>query len=755
MVVRVLSETESANSSLSERLSQLRTWAYRNGLSRKLALALSVAAVVSGFATYAVFQDAGPLGFKPTSVVPLLLVNLVILLSLSALIARRLIELWVERRRGSAGSRLHGRLAALFSIIAVTPTIIIAVFSALFLNFGIHDWFNDRVKTALSTSVFVAEAYMQEHGKSVRGDAAAMVNDLNKVSDAYYRNPIFYNRFLSTQVALRGLAEAIVFDPRIGIVARTALSYTLDYREIPTEAIAAARENDGEPILFAKNSDLVRALVKLRGPGDAFLYVGRSVDRRVVAHVEENRRAIAEYEQAEGDRSFIQITFVMTFIVVALLLLLAAIWLGLAFANRLVAPIGALIRAADQVRDGSLNVQVPEARDDDEIGSLIRSFNRMTQQLDVQRGELVEANSQLDLRRRFTEAVLSGVTSGVIGLDADGKITLPNSSATSLLSVDREEIIGRPLADVAPEIEALLREVQERPNRTAESQVNIEREGRQRNLLVRVGAQQAEGRQIGYVVTFDDVTELVSAQRAAAWSEIARRIAHEIKNPLTPIQLSAERLKRKYLKEIESDPVTFSACTDTIIRHVVDIGRMVEEFSSFARMPAPNFKTENIVSIVRQALVLERMAHANIAYEEDFPEDSVLVNCDASQISQVLTNLLKNAAEAITGEGSSETPANGEISIRVSQRGDQVELTVADNGVGLPKAQREHLTEPYVTTREKGTGLGLAIVKKIVDDHGGHLELVDRSGGGTEVRIILELQRTSVVDDHVAARKSA
>ena len=750
----MVSETDSTKSSPSERLSQIRTWAFRYGLARKLAFALSIAAVVSGFATYAVFQDAGPLGFKPASVVPLLLINLVILLSLSALIARRLIELWVERRRGSAGSRLHGRLAALFSVVAVTPTIIIAVFSALFLNFGIHDWFNDRVKTALSTSVFVAEAYMQEHGKSVRGDAAAMVNDLNKVGDAYYRNPVFYNRFLSTQVALRGLAEAIIFDPRIGIVTRTALSYTLDYREIPTEAIAAARKNDGEPILFAKNSDLVRALVKLRGPGDAFLYVGRSVDPRVVAHVEENRRAVAQYEQAEGDRSFIQITFVMTFIVVALLLLLAAVWLGLAFANRLVAPIGALISAADQVRGGSVNVQVPEARDDDEIGSLIRSFNRMTQQLDVQRGELIEANRQLDLRRRFTEAVLAGVTSGVIGLDADGRITLPNRSATALLGVDREQIVGLLLADVMPEIEALLRDVQIRPHRTAEGQVNVERDGQQRNLLVRVGAQQVEGRQIGYVVTFDDVTELVSAQRAAAWSEIAKRIAHEIKNPLTPIQLSAERLKRKYLKEIESDPATFSSCTDTIIRHVVDIGRMVDEFSSFARMPAPNFKLENIVGLVRQSIVLERMAHTNITYGEDLPEASILVNCDASQISQVLTNLLKNAAEAIAGD-EAEQRLRGEIAVRVSQRGDQVMLTVADNGIGLPKAQRERLTEPYVTTREKGTGLGLAIVKKIVDDHRGRLELVDRAGGGTEIRVILEQQRTNVIDEHVAARKSA
>ncbi len=751
----MVSETDSAGAERGERWFQIRNWALRHSLSRKLAIALSVAAVISGFATYAVFQDSGPFGLKPASVVPLLLVNLVILLSLSGLIARRLVQLWVERRRGSAGSRIHGRLAALFSVVAVTPTIIIAVFSALFLNFGIHDWFNERVKTALSTSVFVAEAYMQEHGKLVRGDAIAMVHDLNEVADAYYRNPVFYNRVLSTQVALRRLSEAIVFDPRTGLVARTALSYTLDYREIPTEAIDAARENEGEPILFARNSDLVRALVKLRGPGDAFLYVGRTVDPRVIAHVEENRRAVAEYEQAEGERSFIQITFVMTFMVVALLLLLAAIWLGLAFANRLVTPIGSLISAADQVRGGTFNVKIPEPRDDDEIGSLIRSFNRMTQQLDVQRGKLVEANRQLDLRRRFTEAVLAGVTSGVVGLDADGKVTLPNHSATVLLDVDPETIVGCKLAEIVPEMDSLLLEIQNRPERTAEGQVNIERGRRQRNLLVRVGAQYAESRKIGYVVTFDDVTELVSAQRAAAWSEVARRIAHEIKNPLTPIQLSAERLKRKYLDEISSDPSTFRSCTDTIIRHVVDIGRMVDEFSSFARMPTPDFKPEDTVAIARQAIVLERMAHGEIRYVEDLPANPVIVNCDAAQMGQVLTNLLKNAAEAIAEHDNAERRSKGEICVRIVAGEDEVEISVADNGVGLPSAQRDRITEPYVTTREKGTGLGLAIVTKIVVDHGGRLELANRKNGGAEVRIIVDRLAAHHVNAAVVPRKSA
>ena len=753
----VVSETHSPSAARGERWSQLWHWARRCASSRNLAVALAVAAVVSGFATYVAVRDYGPLGLEPASVVPpLLLVNLVILLALGAFIARRLVRLWVERRRGSAGSRIHGRLAVLFSVVAVAPTIIIAVFSALFLNYGIHDWFNERVKSALSTSVVVAEAYMQEHGKLVRGDALAMVNDLNDVADAYYRNPLFYNRVLSTQVALRRLSEAIVFDPRTGLIARSALSYTLDYREIPAEAIEAARSNEGEPILFARNSELVRALVKLRGPGDAFLYAGRAVDPRVIAHVEENRRAVTEYQRAEGERAFIQVTFVMAFIVVALLLLLAAVWLGLAFANRLVAPIGSLINAADRVRGGTFNVKVPELPDDDEIGVLVRSFNRMTGQLDIQRGELVEANRQLDLRRRFTEAVLAGVTSGVVGLDADGTVTLPNQSASALLEADPDAIVGRKLAEIVPEMGSLLREIQQRPERTSEGHVTIERGGRQRNLLVRIGAQQADGRKIGYVVTFDDVTELVSAQRAAAWSEIARRIAHEIKNPLTPIQLSAERLKRKYLGEIASDPSTFSTCTDTIIRHALDIGRMVDEFSSFARMPTPDFKSEDIVAIARRAVVLERMAHGEIRYLEDLPEGAILIACDGAQMGRVFTNLLKNAAEAIAERGDAAPPGwGGEIRVRIVARPDEVEIVVADNGVGLPRAQRDRITEPYVTTREKGTGLGLAIVKKILDDHGGRLELADRKGGGAEARILVDRLTVHRLDAALAEPKSA
>lgn len=750
----MVSETHSPSGARGERWSQLWHWARRCASSRNLAVALSVAAVVSGFATYVAFRDYDALALEPASVVPpVLLVNLVILLALGAFIAHRMVRLWVERRRGSAGSRIHGRLAALFSVVAVAPTIIIAVFSALFLNYGIHDWFNERVKSALSTSVLVAEAYMQEHGKLVRGDALAMVNDLNDVADAYYRNPLFYNRVLSAQVALRRLSEAIVFDPRTGLIARSALSYTLDYREIPAEAIEAARDNEGEPILFARNSELVRALVKLRGPGDAFLYAGRAVDPRVIAHVEENQRAVAEYQRAEGD---IQVTFVMAFIVVALLLLLAAVWVGLAFASRLVAPIGSLINAADRVRGGTFNVKVPELPDDDEIGVLVRSFNRMTGQLDIQRGELVEANRQLDLRRRFTEAVLAGVTSGVVGLDADGTVTLPNQSASALLDVDPDAIVGRRLAEVVPEMGSLLREIQQRPERTSEGHVTIERGGRQRNLLVRIGAQQADGRKIGYVVTFDDVTELVSAQRAAAWSEIARRIAHEIKNPLTPIQLSAERLKRKYLGEIASDPSTFSSCTDTIIRHALDIGRMVDEFSSFARMPAPDFKSEDLVAIARRAVVLERMAHGEIRYLEDLPEGAIVIACDGAQMRRVFTNLLKNAAEAVAERGEAAPPGwRGEIRVRIAARAGEVEIAIADNGVGLPRAQRDRITEPYVTTREKGTGLGLAIVKKILDDHGGRLELADREGGGAEARILLDPSTAHRLDAAPAERKSA
>ena len=723
---------------------RVRIWAGRIGLGRKIAIALAIPALASGVATYLALTGAPPFGPHPNAVLSLLNLDLVLLLALGAVVAKRLIEVWAERRRGLAGSRLQIRLVVLFSLIAVTPTIIVAVFSYLFFSFGIESWFSDKVRTAISESLAVAEAYLHEHQQAIRADVLAMANDLNRDAVKLALNPQHLEQVVSAQAALRGLTEAVVFDRAGHMLARSSLSFTLGFEPVPDDAMHLADAGD-VAIMTNDSDDRVRALVRLNQFGDVYLFVGRFIEPRVLNHMEETQRAAAQYEQLEGQRSGFQITFALIFMMVAMLFLVAAVAIGIHFATQLAIPVSRLITAAEQVRGGDLAARVPEGDKDDELASLSRAFNRMTYQIESQQRELREANRQLDERRRFTETVLTGVSAGVIGLDRLGRVNLPNRSASSLLGVDLEQAIGQDLAEVAPDMAGLLHEVERRPDRLAQSQVQLVTGNSTRTLLVRIAAEH-NGRNIsGFVVTFDDITELLSAQRKAAWADIARRIAHEIKNPLTPIQLAAERLRRRYLKEIKQDPETFMICTDTIIRHVGDIGRMIDEFSSFARMPAPVLKPANLIEIVHQAVFLQRTAHPEIAFETIFPEHPVMVRCDARLVGQALINIVKNAIEAIqvriAEHGASP---NGRIRVVVSEEVGQAAVIIEDNGKGLPQQGRERLTEPYVTTRAKGTGLGLAIVKKIMEDHQGELVLEDAESEGARVRLIFFASETRI-----------
>ena len=727
---------------------QVLTWAGRIGLGRKLAVALAVLALASGIGTYAALTGLPPFKDSPGSVLFFLNLNLVLLLALGAVIAKRLVQVWAERRRGHAGSRLHVRLVVLFSVIAVTPTIIVAVFSYLFFAFGVQSWFSDRVRTALSESRAVAEAYLHEHQQVIRADVLMMASDLSHDAPSLIADPQRLNQVVGAQAALRSLSEAVVFDSRGQVLARSGFGYTLLLDPVPDWAIKQANEGD-VAILTGGNADRVRALLRLNRLGDTYLYVGRFVDPAVLHHMEQTQSAVAQYERLEGERFNYQIQFALVFLVVALLFLLASVWFGLTFATKLARPISALATAAERVRAGDLSARVSEGEADEEFGNLSRAFNRMTMQIEAQQTELIAANQQLDERRRFTEAVLSGVSAGVIGLDRDGRINLPNRSASVLLDVDLDRHIGEVLAQIIPEMAPLFEEAARRPDRLAQSQIEIVRQGRSFPLLVRLAAERAGGETRGYVATFDDITELLSAQRKAAWADVARRIAHEIKNPLTPIQLSAERLRRKYLKEILNDPETFAICTDTIIRHVGDIGRMVDEFSSFARMPAAMIKTEDLLEITRQAVFLQRAAASDIDFETDLPTRPVPIACDARQVSQALVNLLKNAVESIHGRDGNASP--GRIWITLAAKPGQVVLSIVDNGRGLPKEGRERLTEPYVTTRAKGTGLGLAIVKKVMEEHKGELVLGDREGGGACVKLIFPASEPLLPGERLAA----
>ncbi|MDG4719680.1 MULTISPECIES: sensor histidine kinase NtrY-like [Thalassospira] len=714
----------------------------RLGQSRRFAFGLVAAALVSVTATYLAMTGTAPFRPDPRLILLLLNIDLVLVLLLATLVARKLVQIWVERRRGVAGAKLHTRMVLMFSLVAVTPAIVVAVFSALFLHFGIQGWFSDRIRTAVEESMVIADAYLKEHQELIRADVLATTADLQRFGVNFSTNPERISNMLTDQALARGLPEVMMIDGSGQIIAQSeySFSYDTDQASIPPEVFDEAREKD--VVLMIGNSDnRIRALAKIPSFIDAFLLVGRFVDPNVLDRIDKARRAVDAYESLEGERSGIVITFVMIFVLISVVLLLAAVTLGLMVATRLVQPVSELITGAERVRDGDLSFRVPLDGQGDELEALSRAFNRMTAQLETQRSELIAANRLIDERRRFTEAILGGVTAGVIGLDPDRNIDLPNRSASDLLAVDLDGYLGQELTSVIPEFAPLFDDFNRDGDRSKPRQIEIRRDGVNLTLLARVTAEWADdGTVFGYVVTFDDVTELQTAQRMAAWADVARRIAHEIKNPLTPIQLSAERLKRRYLKQIEDDQDVFKTCTDTIIRQVSDIGRMVDEFSSFARMPSPKMRMENISELVKSAVFLQKQAHSNVTYDFDRTGiEDLQISCDAHQVNQCLINTLKNAAEAIEGR---EKPEEGElprgrieISITISPNNQRVFVAVSDNGKGLPAEHRERLTEPYVTTRSKGTGLGLAIVKKIMEDHGGELILSDGVESGATITL--------------------
>lgn len=719
---------------IQQRIRDLRLWARRVGIGLKLEIGLAVIAVLSGIATYiALSRKNAAEDVADGLVATLLLINLVLLMTLASLVARRVVKVWFARRKGSAGSRLHLRLVALFAAIASVPPIIMAVLSVLFLQYGVSNWFSDSVRGALNNSLEVADAYIEEHRQNIRLDLIAMTSDLNRAAGEAERDRAYLQRLVEEQVLFRSLQEAVVFDSTGRVLAKYSFNLDLSANRVPETVMQ--RAIGGEQVVIADpGDDQVRALARLDGFYDAFLYVSRQVDPRVTAHVEAARRAVETYRTLEGQRSLVQFRSNAIFIVVTLLILLAAVWIGLWFANRLVTPISHLVAAANRIRQGDLTARIAGPAGPDEIGVLSRTFNRMSRQLETQRRELVSTNRELDERRSFLETVLEGVSAGVLGVTADGIVHLPNRSACDLLGVAPEDLVGAPLIEIAPQMAPLLAGASKSGQRTAQAQVTLIRGEQARTLLVRVTAEADNIHITRYVVTFDDVTDQLRDQRTAAWADVARRIAHEIKNPLTPIQLAAERLQRKYEKEITTDPGIFTQCTETIIRQVSDLRRMVDEFSSFARMPAPTFREENLRDIVRQTVFLQEMGHSEISYNLDLPDEAVILTCDGRLLAQALTNLLKNSQESITGRMEAGDNSAGEISVSLQDTDDLIEVSVSDNGLGLPE-DRDRLVEPYVTTRAKGTGLGLAIVKKVVEEHGGQLLLSNRTEGGAFISL--------------------
>lgn len=708
--------------------------------TRNIAFVLVAAALISAVGTYTVMtRSDNPFGPDNVTMIGLAVVNLGLLLSLISVVAQRAYRLWLELSKGSVGSRLQTRIVVTFSLITMVPTITVAVFAALFMHAGIQSWFSERVNTGLEESVAVAEAYLNEHQQSMKSDIRAIAAEVER---EVYRNGGINSAALSMsleqQVHMRSLSEAIILQ-RGQVIAQTSLSFALAFEGIPSRLMELAETGQ---LVIQADDDKIRAILRLPNLTQTYLVVGRLVDARVIDHVENAQTAVNEYRGVRNKISSIQIQFSILFVLVALLLLLSAIWYGMFFAARLAKPITRLVEAAERVRAGDYATRVAEGPENDELATLGRAFNRMTNQLASQRRDLMKANRQIDARRRFSEAVLAGVSAGVVAIDSTQVITLYNRSATVLLQLGEEDIFGKNLADVMPEAEDLLKEVIAKPSKPVSGDVLLQRGEKALSLKLHIAAQEYEGEVESFVITFDDITPVVAAQRHAAWADVARRVAHEIKNPLTPIQLSAQRLKRKYLKQVEeSEQEAFERYTDTIIRHVGDIGKMVEEFVDFARLPAPVFSREDIGDLLAKIVLLEESAHPRIAYSVDVPADEIFITVDASQVRQVITNLVKNAAEAIETRhvqngGSPDEQAAGHISVSSRLSEELCIIEVKDDGCGFPPDQIHRLLEPYVTTRAKGTGLGLAIVKKIMEDHKGRIELENRPEGGGLVRLV-------------------
>lgn len=681
--------------------------------------------------TLATYLAIGPFdqGASSMALRLILLADLVYILVLAALVLGQVARLIAARRAKSAGSRLHLRLIGVFALLALIPAVTVAIFAGLTLNVGLEGWFSDRVRAVVGSSLTAAEAYENEQRVDLSEDALALAQFLDQsrgvnffINDAEFRQLLAQGQ---SQIQ-RGLREAYVIDGTGEIRFRGDRSYLFDFERPRPDQVAQAQES-GLLIIQDWDNNEFRALVPLNAFLDRYLYVSREVDGQLLNLLDDTKETAKFYQQLESERGRVLFQFGLLYLGFAVILLLAAVWLGLWFAERLSRPVGRLTTAAQRVGGGDLAVQVVEDGGDDEIAMLGRYFNQMTRQLKGQRDALLENTRQIEQRRRLFDSVLSSVTSGVVGLDPDGRVTFVNRSAERLLDWSGGEQ-SLALGIAVPEFLPLFETMQSTGSETAQGEIKVTRKGRLENLLVRMSTRRgADGGLEGYVVAFDDVTDLVSAQRIAAWGDVARRIAHEIKNPLTPIQLSAERIKRKFTRALpEEDADKLVAMTDVIVRQTNDLRRIVDEFSKFARMPEPDRRAEDLTLLVRDAVLLQQAGQPDLRIVPDLPDDPVMTDVDATMLSQALTNLIKNAGEAIETLKIKGAPDNLEPQIHVSLSDGEagILITIADNGIGLPE-DRARLFEPYVTTRDEGTGLGLPIVKKIIEEHGGTLVLED------------------------------
>jgi two-component system, NtrC family, nitrogen regulation sensor histidine kinase NtrY len=710
-------------------------------LYRYAAIATAVVLIATAALTvWLLRRGAEPGAFlSPPTIAFLLVANLIPAIALMVLLSRRIARARAER--GGVGTGLlHTRLVALFSVIAAVPTVLVAIFASLLFQSGLEFWFSDRARGMLENTVEVARsAYRFELGR-VGNEAVAMASDVAGYLEAVPIEDVRFREALAFQTYQRSLNEAAILRiapdgtvQTLGVV--NPYEGMIDERRIKA-AVAQLKANPRAGSVDALTPDRLSVLTRLDYGTEAYLYAARWVDPEMASQIVRASEVLEDYRTLLARSRTNQLQFNAALLAGALVIVGLAIATALKLADRLVKPVGQLVTAAGRIEEGDFSARVPVPDSEDEIHTLASAFNRMTGRLEEQTGALMSANAQLEARRTFIEAVLSSVTAGVVALDASNRILLINRSAEGLLQQGEEQLEGAELSKLSPELDEFMQDEQ-----------------REANVLVAAGSGQRmlAVKRVWYkggsVITFDDITEQLSDQRRAAWSDIARRIAHEIKNPLTPIQLAAERLQRRFGKEIETDGETFERLTGTIVRQVGDLRRMVDEFSNFARMPKPVFRQENVHEIARQALFLHEVAHPGISFVLDPPQGQFPMVCDRRQLGQVLNNLVKNAVEAIEARRSrgEHNLAGDRVELRLHREGGQLVIDVNDTGIGLPE-ERERLTEPYMTTRVRGTGLGLAIVKKIVEEHLGEVAFLDRPGGGTHVRIAFDADRLAALE---------
>jgi two-component system nitrogen regulation sensor histidine kinase NtrY len=709
-----------------------------------LGYAAVLTALASALATFLVLAGATPILPTHNVVVWVFILNGILIILLLGIVVWQAKKLVRERRAGAAAAGLHVRIVSLFSLVAVLPAILVAAVATVTLERGLDPWFTGSIKELMSNTVQIARSYREMQCRTLARETQLMAADLNRAKVLYEADRKIFREFMNSRAVFLGFPLAMMLEPDGTVVDRLEIRPLVG---VPQPTAADLREaSDKEALcLFPRSGNIFRSVLKLEAHGGRILYVAREVDPRAIEFPPVAEAGVAFYEALEQKKVGIQVAFASMFALIAL-----------------VAPIRRLIHATDQVATGNFYVQVPIRRHEGDLGHLGETFNKMTSELRRQHDGLTAASDLIDRRRRFTEAVLAGVSAGVIGINARGLITIVNPSTEALLDTPRDALLGRPITSVLPEVAGLVEEMTQGRHRLMQQQIQIDRQGKERSINVRVTSEQARSQERDLVITLDDITDLVSAQRTSAWADVARRIAHEIKNPLTPIQLSAERIRRKYGKVITTDREVFDQCTDTIVRQVDDIKRMVDEFSSFARMPKPTIGNEDLAETIRQVVFMMRIAHPEIQFADQLPPGRVVAPFDRRLLSQAVTNIVKNATEAIAAvPEDSRGPGRIEVTLDDTHP-DYLILAVTDNGKGFPAEGRQRLLEPYMTTREGGTGLGLPIVAKILEDHGGGMELVDNPAGrGGQVRMWIpktkqvDLEETSVASTGNDTRRAS